>query len=67
MEEELVKKITALEQKIDEMYKITMAAKKMFIWSLVLSLLFFVIPLIILMFILPSMLDTMTSAYSELL
>ena len=67
MEEELVKKITALEQKIDEMYKITMAAKKMFIWSLVLSLLFFVIPLIILMFILPSMLDTMTSNYSGLL
>jgi len=67
MDEELAKKIGDLEQKIDEMHKMSLAAKKMFIWSLVLSLLFFVIPLIILMFILPSMLDTMTSAYSGLL
>ncbi|MFA6466470.1 MAG: hypothetical protein WCV71_01265 [Patescibacteria group bacterium] len=66
MDEELYKKIDALEIKINEIYKVTNAAKKMFIWSSVISLLLFVIPLIILMFVLPGMLDTLTSSYSGL-
>lgn len=66
MDEELYKKIEALEIKINEIYKVTNTAKKMFIWSSAISLLLFIIPLIILMFVLPSMMDTITSAYSGL-
>jgi len=66
MEEELYKKLADMETKINEMYKVINMAKKMFIWSSVISLLLFIIPLIILIFVLPSMFDTLTSAYSGL-
>lgn len=66
IEEQLYKKIEDLEVKINEIYKVTNAAKKMFIWSSVISLLLFIIPLIILIFILPSMMDTITGAYNGL-
>ena len=67
MDEQLYQKIAELELKVDEIYKVTNTAKKMFIWSLVISLFLFVIPLIILAFILPSMLNTITGDYSSLL
>jgi len=67
MDEELYKKIGELEQKIDESYKMIKSAKNMFMWNLILSLLFFLLPLIIVIFILPSMISTITSSYSGLL
>jgi hypothetical protein len=63
MEEQLYKKIEDLDLKINEIYKTIQTAKKMFIWSVVITVLLFIIPLIILMFVLPSMLSTLTSAY----
>ncbi|MBU1203133.1 hypothetical protein KKH39_03805 [Patescibacteria group bacterium] len=67
MEKELQQKIEDLQSKVDQMYKLAMTVKKMFIWSMILSLLFFVIPLIILIFMLPSMINTISGAYSGLL
>lgn len=66
MDNELQQKIEALEAKIEEMYKILKSAKRIFIWSVVISLALFVIPLIILLIILPGMIGTLTSAYPGL-
>lgn len=67
MDQELTKKIEELELKINDIHKTLVTAKNIFKWSMIISLLLFVIPLIILMFILPSMIDTMTASYSGLL
>ncbi|MBT4516684.1 MAG: hypothetical protein HOC78_02205 [Candidatus Komeilibacteria bacterium] len=67
MDEQLYKKIEELELKVNEIYKITNAAKKMFLWSVVLSVLLFVIPLIILIIAWPTIIATFSGAYSGLL
>lgn len=67
MDEQLYKKIEDMEIKIDEMYKAMRAAKAMIKWSLIISVALFVIPLIILAFVLPSMISTITGSYAGLL
>ncbi len=67
MEEELYKKIAAIEGKIDKIQETITATKKIFIWSLVITLVLFVVPLIIVLIMLPGMIDTLTSDYSGLL
>ena len=67
MDEELLKKIQELENKIDQSYKMLKTAKNMFMWNLILSLVFFLLPLIAIIFLLPSMISTITSSYSGLL
>lgn len=67
MDEEILKKIQDLEDKIDQSYKMLKAAKNMFMWNLILSLVFFLLPLIAIIFLLPSMISTITSSYSGLL
>lgn len=67
MDEQLYKKIEGMEVKINEMYKTIATAKKMFMWSLIITAVLFIIPLIILMFILPSMMETIMGSYSGLL
>ena len=64
MDNELKEKLDALDIRIEEMYKILKAAKRIYIWSVVISLAMFIIPLIILLIILPGMLDTLTGAYA---
>ena len=67
MEEQLYKKIEEIEAKVNEIYKITNAAKKMFIWSVVLSVLLFVLPLIILIIAWPTIMATFSGAYAGLI
>jgi preprotein translocase subunit SecF len=67
MDEQLYKKIEDMEIKINEIYKVMNTAKNMMKWSIIITAVLFIIPLIILAFILPSMLDTITSSYSGLL
>jgi hypothetical protein len=67
MDEQLQQKIEDMEVKINEIHHTIAATKKMFMWSLVISVLLFLIPLVILIFLLPSMLSTISGAYSGLL
>ncbi len=67
MEETLNKKMEEMELKINEIYKVTMLAKKMLIWSTVISLLLFIIPLIILLVMLPAIMGSFSSMYGGLL
>lgn len=64
MEQEILRKINKMETQIDSIYKSIQTAKKILIWSVVLSVLLFVIPLVVLAIVLPSLIDTMTSIYS---
>jgi hypothetical protein len=67
MEGQLYKKIEDLEAKVNEIYKIANAAKKMFVWSVVLSVLLFLIPLIILIIAWPTIIATFSGAYAGLI
>ena len=51
--DEVLKKITELEQKIDSIYKSVEKTRKYFLWTLIISIVFFVLPLIALVFVIP--------------
>ena len=60
-EEEFKQKMTALEQKLDAIYISTEKTRKYFLAVLVISIIAFVLPLVGLIFAIPSFLDTFTS------
>ena len=61
--EELIRKIEEQEIKIDKMYESVEKLRKYFLWTLIITGATVIIPLIILMFVLPSFISTLTSAY----
>jgi hypothetical protein len=58
-------KILELEKKIDAIYVSVEKTRKYFLWTLILSVLFFVLPLVGLAFAIPAFLNTLTTV-SEL-
>ncbi len=46
---------------LEKIYRSTEKTRKYFMWTLIISLVVFVIPLIILLFVLPSFIGTMTA------
>lgn len=52
-------KMQELEQKIDAIYKSVEKTRKMFLWTLILAAVTFIIPLIGLMYVIPTYLDTL--------
>jgi hypothetical protein len=70
MEPELLKKLDDLassantqEKKIDDIYKSVEKTRKYFLWTLIITVVTIVLPLVGLLFVIPWMLNTMTSAY----
>jgi len=61
MENEILKKLEESEQKIDEIYKSVEKTRKYFLWTLIITLAVFILPLIALMFVIPSFLSTYTT------
>jgi len=61
MPQDIFQKIEELEQKIDAIYRSVERMKKYFLWTLILSLAFFVLPLIAIIIFLPSFLNTYTN------
>ncbi|OGM99418.1 MAG: hypothetical protein A2817_03475 [Candidatus Yanofskybacteria bacterium RIFCSPHIGHO2_01_FULL_39_8b] len=55
--EEIFKKLAELEQKVDAVYKSAEKTRKYFMWTLILSVVFLVIPFIALIFVIPSFLS----------
>ena len=51
--EEILKKLIELEAKIDAVYKSAEKTRKYFMWTLILSVVLFVLPLIALVFVIP--------------
>lgn len=62
MEQEILNKLKEQEIKIDAVYKSVEKMRKYFMWTFILSLVFFVLPLIGLMFVLPMFWGTLTSS-----
>lgn len=61
MEAELLKKIEEQDKKLAEIYKSVEKTRKYFLWTLIVSFLVIVLPLIGLMFVIPQFLNTYTS------
>jgi len=61
MENELLKKIEAQEQKIDAIYKSVEKTRKYFLWVLIISVAVVVLPAIGLIFVIPNFLSQYTS------
>ena len=64
--EEVLQKIADLEKKADAIYKSVEKTRKYFMWTLILSVAFFVIPLIGLIFVIPQFISSINSSYNIL-
>lgn len=60
MDEIILKKLEEQEKKIDAVYVSVEKTRQYFLWTLILSLAFFLLPLIGMMFAIPFFLDTLS-------
>ena len=59
--EELLKKLAEQDKKIDAIYVSVEKTRQYFLWTLILSVAFFILPLIGLVFVIPFFLNTLSS------
>lgn len=59
MDQDLNQRLTALEVKIEKIYKSAEATRKMYLWSLIIGVALFVLPLIGLAVVIPQYLKTL--------
>ena len=59
MEEELLKKIETQDEKLEAIYKSVEKTRKYFLWTLIITVVMFVLPLIGLFFAIPLFLQTL--------
>lgn len=64
MEEELKSRLDAQEKKMDAIYKSVEKTRKYFLWTLIATLVAFVLPLLAAIIMVPMMLGPLLSAYS---
>ena len=64
MEEEILKKIEAQDQKLREIYASIEKVRKYFLWTLIITVVTILLPLLSLIFVIPWFLKIMSSAYS---
>ncbi|MDO8495735.1 MAG: hypothetical protein Q7S32_04485 [bacterium] len=57
--EEILKKLQEQEEKLNAIYKSTEKTRKYFKWTLILSIVFFILPLIGLLIVIPQFLSTL--------
>lgn len=67
MEQEILNRIARQEELIENVYASVEKTRKYFMWTLIVSAVFFILPLIGLMFAVPFFLSTMTSGMQGLL
>ena len=58
--DEIIKKLAELEAKIDEVYKTAEKTHKYFMWTLIISVVFLVLPLIALIFVIPTLISSIS-------
>ena len=64
MEEEILKKIEEQDKKLEAIYVSVEKTRKYFLWTMIITVALFVLPLIGLMFAIPQFLNTLSSASS---
>lgn len=67
MEEELLKKLEEQDKKIDAIYVSVEKTRKYILWTVIGTLVTFVLPLIALVFAIPWFLNSMSASYGNLL
>ena len=60
MEQEILKKLEEQEQKIDAIFKSVERTRKYFLWTLIISIVVLVLPLVGVLFLLPTLLNTIS-------
>jgi len=66
MDNDLLQKLEAQEKKIDDIFKSVEKTRKYFLWTLIITVVTLLLPLIGIIIIIPWFLKVMTSAYSGL-
>jgi hypothetical protein len=61
MEQEISKKLSELEAKIDGIFASVEKTRKYFLWTLIITIALFILPLLGLAFVIPSFVNTYTS------
>ena len=61
MDDQILQRLLEQEKKIDEIYRSVEKMRKYFMWTLIISVAFIVLPLIGLLFAIPSFLNTLAS------
>lgn len=67
MEQEIIKKLEEQEGKIDAIYRSVEKTRKYFLWTLIITVVALVLPLIAAAFVVPWAFETIISAYGGLL
>jgi len=62
MEEEILKKIEAQDKKLEEIYSSVEKIRKYFLWTLIITVVMIVLPLIGLLFIIPQFLSALSGS-----
>ncbi len=58
MEEDILKKIEEQDKKLQEIYRSVEKMRKYFLWTIIISVIFIVLPLIALIFVIPQFLSS---------
>ena len=61
MEQEILQKLDLLEKKLEENVKISRQMRKYFLWTLIISVVVIVLPLIGLLFVIPQLINSYTN------
>ena len=61
MDQEIRQQLEKQSKLLEKVYQSTEKTRKYFLWTIILSAVLFVVPLIILLFVLPSFINTITS------
>ncbi len=64
MEEEILKKIEMHDKKLEEIYRSVEKTRKYFLWTLIITLALFILPLIGLLFIIPNFLSAYAGGFN---
>jgi len=67
MEEDIKKRLDEQDQKLTAIYKSTEITRKMFLWTLIITVVMMVLPMIGLVVVIPIFLNNMMSAFDGLL
>jgi hypothetical protein len=67
MDQELVARLDAQDRKLDAIYVSVEKTRKYFLWTMIASIVMFVLPLLGIMIAIPWLLSTLSEAYSGLL
>lgn len=67
MEEEILKRIKSQEEKIDQIYKSVEKTRKYFLWTLLVTIFMFILPILGIILIIPWFIKAMSSAYGGIM